>query len=1128
MAKNRRKKRRKKRSQAPAAPPRPNRVAPEARPDVVAARPSGPGSEGTVVGTVVEVEREILWIEVGGVQSMLYASELMLGIGERPADRYAVGDHFEAVVFQMDPDPESGAAQFSIRRVSPYPEALAALDLRTEVQATVVNTYDAGIELEIDGVRGNAYSDELPLQSSESPHQRYKPSETIKSVLVWGLDQEARHLALSVKRSAPGYLEALQRRAIGDVVSGTVTVLANNGGLWLDVDGLVGWVAPEELDLADGESAQERYAVGQTIEDLFVWQINHETRDLRLSVKRNAPGYVEALQRRAIGDVVSGTVTVLANNGGLWLDVDGLVGWVAPEELDLADGESAQERYAVGQTIEDLFVWQINHETRDLRLSVKRNAPGYVEALQRRTVGEVVSGTITALASDGGLWLDVDGLVGWGAPDELDLADGESARERYAVGQTIEDLFVWDIDHEARILDLSVKRNAPGYMEVLQRRAIGNVVSGTITSVGESLWLDVDSLVGNVAPDELVLNEGESARERYAADETIDGLLVWQVNHEDRDLDLSVKRNTPKYVRDLQRRAVGDVVSGTITGFEGSGGLLLDVDGLVGSVPPWEIALADGESAQNRYADGETIDGLFVWQVNYETRDLFLSATRNTPGYVEALQRRAVGEVLSATVTGITPGGLWLDVQGAIGWIFKKEALLEDGEELAEHYSVGDSVTAVVRHIDRASRTVLLSAQQIPSTLIEEPIVFGVTIKVMVVRKRDGGIDVSVGGGSEVGIPDYALSLRPGGSPDLEMGQEIDVVAMGVEDRVPTVLSYRRAMDGWETARDRLAAGVVVPDARVIPWRARPNRDDGRAAVDLGPITGFISLDERDAEAAEDLMSLRANTRLGVVIEALNKEVWTASVSEAKFEARWRELVDGLPTGEGIEGEIVDIARGVATLDLGFGLLGELPVNGDERIGEVVTVGIRSVDREEYRIAVEIKNYDLMQMIAADETLICELKKVFLASVQPESPSARRNRQDVNRSVVRAMAGMMNRNGGHVIVGVEDTDKKDGDVVGWEASGWENQNAMATALSELVSDLLGPTAGGLCTPRFELLPGGHEVLDIVCQRADEPIFLSGGQREEFPVRFPAMTKNLTARDQHEYIQGRFYGQGAGG
>ena len=1047
MAKNRRKMRRKRpRGQAAAPPPqvlRPSHVAREARPDVVAARPGGPGSEGTVVGTVVGAERESIWIEVGGERAMLYASELMLGIGERPAERYAVGDRFEAFVFQMGPDPESGAAQFSIRRASPYPETLAGLEVGAEVQATVVNTYDAGIELDVGGVRGNVYYNELPLQPNETPHQRYDPGETIESVLVGRVDQEARHLTLSIKRSAPGYVEALQQRAVGDVVSGTVTDFEADGGLWIDVDGVIAAVLLGELALAGGESAQDRYSVGETIGGLVVWQVDHEDRRLSLSVKRNASSYVETLQRRAVGDVVSGTVTDVDDGGWLWLDVDGLVGSVAPDELALDDRQSTQERYTVGETIESLFVLQVDHKAHDLDLSVKRNAPSYVEALQRCAVGDIVAGTVTDVDDGGWLWLDVDGLVGSVAPDELALDDRQSTQERYTVGETIEDLFVWQVDHEARTLSLSVKRNAPGYVEALQQCAVGDIASGTITYVGD--------------------------------------------------------------------------------------GLLLDVDGLVGVVPPYEIVLTEGESIRERHTVGETIDGLFVWQVEHDSRRIALSAKRNTPGYVEALNAHSLGEVVSATVADVSPGGLWLDVQGAIGWIFEEETLLEDGETLAERYSVGDPVTAVVGHIDRESRTVLLSARRVGLTLVEEPIVLGATIKAMVVRKRAGGIDVSVDGKSEIYVPDYALSLRPGGSADLEMGQEIDVVVMDVKDGAPTVLSHRRALGGWEAARDRLTAGIVVPGARVIPWVDRPNRDDGRAAVDLGPVTGFIPLDERNAEAAEDLMSRRANRQHRVVVKGLDEDVWTASVSEAEFEARWRELVDSLPTDEGVEGEIIDIARGVATLDLGSGLLGEMsvselpPANGDARLGEVVTVGIRSVDREEYRIVVEIQNYELMQMIAADETLVCELKEVFLKAAQPESLSARRNRQDVNQGVVRAMAGMMNRDGGHVIVGVEDTDKKDGAVVGWEASGWENQNEMATALSNLVSDLLGPTAGGLCTPRFERLPDGHEVLDIECDPADEPIFLTYGDTEEFPVRYSAMTKKLRVREAHEYIRERFSG-----
>ena len=976
MAKNRRKKRRRQRGGQAAAPlpqpVRPGPVAPESRPDVVAARPSGPGSDGTVVGTVVEVEREILWLDVGGVRSMLYASELMLGIGERPADRYAVDDRFEAFAFQMDPDHDLGAAQFSIRRASPYPEALAGLGVGSEVQATVVNTYDEGIELDIGGVRGNIFHRGLPLSVGESTHQRYQPEEQI-TARIHAINVEDRELELSARQYAPGYLEALQQRSVGDVVSGTVTAFWSGGyGLWLDVDGLVGGVGPQDLDLDDGESAWDRYTVGDTIDGLFVWDIDHEARDLDLSVKRDAPGYVKALQQYVVGEVVSAIVTAFEGegDGGLWLDVDGLVGGVGPQDLDLDDGESAWDRYTVGDTIDGLFVWDIDHEARDLDLSVKRDAPGYAEALQRHAVGDAVLGTIID-ADDDGLWLNVDGLVGYAPPEELDLDDGESAQDRYTVGNTIDGLFVWQVDHEARDLILSAKRNAPGYLDALDAIARGDEIDGIVAL--SNRW-----------------------------------------------------------------------------------GVWLSAAGVVGWIPASELLLDDGESPQTRYTAGDEIKAR-VWEIDHEARDIVLSVRRLELDFPEETITK--GAVIDAVVRGTPPRGTRSPIR-------------------------------------------VLAA------------------------------------GEEIWIPPHVLSLSTAVPRSFKDGQGIRVVVTDLdEDDRPDSLSHRRTLDRWAAEVERLQRGVLVARARVVPRGGVPDTED-RLAVDLGPITGYVANDELDRDFAANLMNFGANEVHRVVVESVDAEIGGATiVSNDKFAARWNELAEAVSEDEEIEAELRDIDGGKAFLDLGSGLLAEMPVEQlparaegggaeQDRTGETVTVQIKSIEAETYTIAAEIRNYDLVQMIAADETLVCELKAVFLKGVQPESPRARQNRQDVNRSVVRAMAGMMNRDGGHVIVGVQDTDKKDGEVVGWEASGWENQNRMVTELSKLVARVLGSVAGGLVTPRFKMLPDGHEVLDIDCEPAAEPIFLIDGQREEFPVRYPAMTKNLTARDQHEYIQGRFYGRGA--
>ena len=281
---------------------------------------------------------------------------------------------------------------------------------------------------------------------------------------------------------------------VGEVVSATVTDIDDDNWLSLDVGGWGASIPPWELSLNDEESAQERYTVGETIDSLLVLWVNHETRNLGLSAKRNALSYVEALQPCSVGDVVSGTISHV--DDGLWLDVDGWGASVAPDELALADRESAQDRYATGETAGGLLVYEVNHKARHLALSAKRNTPGYIEALQRRSVGDVVSATITALTSDGGLMLEVEGLVGSVGHHDLALGDRKSAWDRYAVGETISGLFVWGVDHETRRLTLSTKRNTPGYLEALQRRPVGDVVSGTVTVLASNggLWLDVDGL----------------------------------------------------------------------------------------------------------------------------------------------------------------------------------------------------------------------------------------------------------------------------------------------------------------------------------------------------------------------------------------------------------------------------------------------------------------------------------------------------------------------------------------------------------------------------------------------------------------------------------------------------------
>lgn len=126
------------------------------------------------------------------------------------------------------------------------------------------------------------------------------------------------------------------------------------------------------------------------------------------------------------------------------------------------------------------------------------------------------------------------------------------------------------------------------------------------------------------------------------------------------------------------------------------------------------------------------------------------------------------------------------------------------------------------------------------------------------------------------------------------------------------------------------------------------------------------------------------------------------------------------------------------------------------------------------------------------------------------------NDPKMEHAVLKTIAAFLNSRGGTVFVGVNN----DGEAIGLEYDGFENEDKMLLHLDNLIKSQLGGAAFACIKPEFSELTG-KRFLAIECFASDKPVFLKTGQTEEFYIRAGASSPALPASHTHEYIQQRF-------
>jgi len=133
----------------------------------------------------------------------------------------------------------------------------------------------------------------------------------------------------------------------------------------------------------------------------------------------------------------------------------------------------------------------------------------------------------------------------------------------------------------------------------------------------------------------------------------------------------------------------------------------------------------------------------------------------------------------------------------------------------------------------------------------------------------------------------------------------------------------------------------------------------------------------------------------------------------------------------------------------------------------------------------------------------------------------REGKENVGRTkdVLKAIAGLMNRDGGRLIIGYDDDNKK---VIGLEVDypfvgRKKDWDSWLNTFNNLCKSNLGLTSTNLYVDPVKIEYQGKDLAKIVVKPSNEPVYLN----DVFYLRFSGQTNELKSKELDDYKKVRF-------
>lgn len=414
------------------------------------------------------------------------------------------------------------------------------------------------------------------------------------------------------------------------------------------------------------------------------------------------------------GEVMEGEV-ISKVKGGLSVDIGGVHAFLPGSQIDLKPVRNLDA--LIGQRLK-FKVIKFNRKRNNIVLSRRALLEEERKQLREETLknleeGEIVEGTVKNL-TDYGAFVDLGGIDG--LLHITDMAWGRIGHpsEKLSVGDQIK-VKVLHYDREKEKVSLGLKQVLPDPWETVQERyPVGTRMKGRVVNITDyGVFVELEEGVeGLIHISELTWSKKVRHPSKIVhMGDTVE-VMVLDCDPTKRRISLGMKQTEPNpWTLIEEKYPVGTKVVGKVKSVTDFGifiGFEEGVDGLVHvSEMSWTKKI---RHPSELYKKGQEVEAV-VLNIDPKNERFSLGIKQLTADpWREVGRRYRRGEVVTGKVTNVTDFGAFVELEEGIeGLVHVSEISREKIEKPSDVLKVGDTVSAVVLHIDPHERRIGLS-----------------------------------------------------------------------------------------------------------------------------------------------------------------------------------------------------------------------------------------------------------------------------------------------------------------------------------------------------------------------------------------------------------------------------------